>query len=54
MSEGINKLTGTRNAPTVINAAYMHSMFWDCLEPDLEGQAGQPFLNPVEMALKDY
>lgn len=54
VSEGINKLTGTRNAPTVINAAYMHSMFWDGREPDLEGQAGQPFLNPIEMGLKNY
>ena len=35
VSEGINKLTGTRNAPTVVNAAYMHSMFWDGREPDL-------------------
>jgi cytochrome c peroxidase len=54
VSEGINKLTGTRNAPTIINAAYMHTMFWDGREPDLEGQAGQPFLNPVEMGLKNY
>ena len=28
-SEGINKLTGTRNAPTVINAAYYKLFFWD-------------------------
>jgi cytochrome c peroxidase len=54
VSEGINKLTGTRNAPTVINSAYNLSQFWDGREPDLEGQAGQPFLNPVEMGLKDY
>ncbi len=54
VSEGINKLTGTRNAPTVVNSAYMHTQFWDGRESDLEGQAGQPFLNPVEMALEDY
>lgn len=54
VSEGIHKLKGTRNAPTVVNAAYMETLFWDGREPDLEGQAGQPFLNPVEMALKDY
>ena len=53
-SEGINKLTGTRNAPTAVNAAYMQTLFWDGREPDLEGQAGQPFLNPVEMALPDH
>src|SRR5512136_2524850 len=33
VSEGINKLTGTRNAPTVINAAYNHTQFWDGREP---------------------
>jgi cytochrome c peroxidase len=54
VSEGINKLTGTRNAPTVLNAAFMQTLFWDGREPDLEGQAGQPFLNPVEMGLANY
>jgi len=38
VSEGINKLTGTRNAPTVINAVYNKTQFWDGREPDLEGQ----------------
>ncbi len=54
VSQGIEKKTGTRNAPTVINAAYFHSQFWDGREPDLESQSGQPFLNPVEHGLKDY
>lgn len=54
VSEGVHKLTGTRNAPTVVNSAYFHTLFWDGREPDLEGQAGQPILNPVEMALKNY
>lgn len=54
VSEGINKLTGTRNAPTVINAAYYTTQFWDGREPDLEGQSKQPPLNPVEMGLTDY
>ena len=54
VSEGISKLTGTRNAPTVVNAAYMHSMFWDGREPDLEGQSAGPFINPVEMGLPDH
>jgi cytochrome c peroxidase len=54
VSEGIHKLTGTRNAPTVINAAYMQTLFWDGREPDLEGQSQQPPLNPVEMGLPDY
>jgi len=54
VSEGINKLKGTRNAPTVINAVYLHTQFWDGREPTLEAQSAQPFLNPVEMGLKDH
>lgn len=54
VSEGINKLTGTRNAPTVVNAAYFHKMFWDGRSADLEDQSQHPFLNPIEMGLKDH
>lgn len=53
-SQGINKLTGTRNAPTVANAAYFTSMFWDGRSVDLEDQAQHPFVNPVEMGLPDH
>lgn len=54
VSQGIHKLTGTRNAPTVVNAAYMAKQFWDGRSPDLEDQAKHPFLNPVEMGLKNH
>ncbi len=54
VSVGVKSLTGTRNAPTVINAAYMKSMFWDGREPDLERQSHQPFVNPVEGGLADH
>ena len=54
VSEGIRKLNGTRNAPTVVNAAYMKTQFWDGRSPSLEDQALHPFLNPVEMGLKDH
>lgn len=54
VSEGIEKLTGTRNAPTVINAAYNRSQFWDGRSPDLEDQALHPFVNPVEMGLPNH
>jgi cytochrome c peroxidase len=54
VSEGINGLKGTRSAPTVINAAYNKTQFWDGREPTLEAQSKQPFLNPVEMALPDH
>ncbi len=54
VSEGIHKLTGTRNAPTVVNSAYFKTVFWDGRSPDLEDQSLHPFVNPVEMGLKDH
>lgn len=54
VSEGIDKLTGTRNAPTVVNSAYFPTLFWDGRSPSLEDQALHPFVNPVEMALPDH
>jgi len=54
VSEGIEKLTGTRNAPTVINSAYFTTQFWDGRSPDLEDQALHPFTNPVEHGLADH
>lgn len=54
VSEGINKLKGTRNSPTVANAAYYTSMFWDGRSPDLEDQAQHPIVNPVEMGLGNH
>jgi cytochrome c peroxidase len=54
VSEGITKLTGTRNAPTVLNAAYMKTQFWDGRSPSLEDQALHPFVNPVEMGLENH
>lgn len=53
-SEGINKLTGTRNAPTVINAAYYKLFFWDGRSLDMEDQAQHPIVNPVEMGLANH
>ena len=53
VSRGHNGLLGTRNAPTVINSAYMQTLFWDGREPDLEGQSKQPPVNPVEGGLPD-
>ena len=54
VSKGFNDLTGTRNAPTVINSAYMKTLFWDGREPDLEGQSKQPPVNPVEGGLAGH
>jgi len=49
---GVNMAHGTRNAPTVINAAYMKTLFWDGRVNSLEQQAHGPLLNPVEHGLK--
>ncbi|SFB78276.1 cytochrome c peroxidase [Flexibacter flexilis DSM 6793] len=42
---------GTRNSPTVLNAAFHSIQFWDGRAKDVEEQAGMPILNPVEMAI---
>lgn len=54
VSVGHHGLTGTRNAPTVLNAAFNKSQFWDGREPDLEGQSKQPLINPVEHGLPNH
>jgi cytochrome c peroxidase len=44
---------GTRNAPSVYNAALHIAQFWDGRAVDVEEQAKGPVLNPIEMAMKD-
>lgn len=51
LSVGVGGKTGTRSAPTVWNSAFLSVQFWDGREPDLEGQAKGPMINPVEMAM---
>jgi len=48
-SAGFGGKFGTRNAPTVLNAAYYPVQFWDGRAPTLEEQAGGPIANPIEM-----
>ena len=52
-SPGDNGGLGTRNSPTVFNAAIHKSQFWDGRAKDVEEQAGMPITNPVEMAMPD-
>ena len=47
-SPGHDGSFGTRNSPTVYNAALHIAQFWDGREPDVEAQAKGPILNPVE------
>lgn len=52
-SPGHKKQLGTRNSPTVYNAAGHFVQFWDGRSPHVEHQATQPVTNPVEMAMPD-
>ena len=54
VAEGIGKQKGSRNSPTVVNAAYYESQFWDGRRPSLEEQAKDPFINPIEQGLKNH
>jgi cytochrome c peroxidase len=47
-SPGHDGTLGTRNSPTVYNAAIHVAQFWDGREPTVEAQAKGPILNPVE------
>jgi cytochrome c peroxidase len=49
LSVGINGHLGTRNAPTVVNAAYQSHLFWDGRAASLEEQCLGPLANPKEM-----
>lgn len=51
-SVGIGKKHGQRNAPTVLNAMFNATQFWDGRAATLEDQAKLPILNPVEMGMK--
>ena len=53
VSTGHKGLKGTRNSPTVYNAAGHFVQFWDGRAATIEEQAGGPILNPVEMAMPD-
>jgi cytochrome c peroxidase len=50
VSTGVRGQLGTRNAPTILNAAYMPFQFWDGRAQTLEEQAAFPIANSVEMA----
>jgi cytochrome c peroxidase len=51
VSDGHKGQKGTRNSPTVYNAAGHFVQFWDGRAPDVEEQAKGPVMNPVEMAM---
>lgn len=51
VSTGVRGALGTRNAPTILNAAYLPFQFWDGRAITLEEQAAFPIANPVEMSM---
>ncbi len=49
ISIGIKGRVGQRNAPTILNALYNTTQFWDGRAKTLEDQAALPIVNAVEM-----
>lgn len=50
-SVGIKNQVGQRNSPTVLNALFAATQFWDGRAGTLEEQAMLPILNPIEMGM---
>jgi cytochrome c peroxidase len=53
-SMGVHGRIGPRNAPTVWNAAYMSTQFWDGRADTLEEQAKGPLLAHPEMGMESH
>jgi cytochrome c peroxidase len=49
VARGVGGLTGKRNAPTLLNAAYSPLQFWDGRAASLEAQSAFPIADPLEM-----
>lgn len=54
VSTGVGGAQGSRNSPTVWNAAFHSAQFWDGRASSLEEQAKGPLVNPVEMAMPSF
>ncbi len=52
-AKGFNQQIGTRNTPTLVNAAFFETLFLDGRENSLENQALGPILNPIEHGLEN-
>jgi cytochrome c peroxidase len=53
VARGIHGRDGTRNTPSLVNAGYGRSFFWDGRAGSLEAQVVGPMLNPDEMGLDE-
>lgn len=54
VSIGVHGQEGGRNAPTVWNAAFLSTQFWDGRAATLEEQAKGPITNPIEMGMPNH
>lgn len=54
VAKGAMDQGGARNTPTLLNAAYNTSQFWDGRRASLEEQAADPFVNPSEHGLTTH
>lgn len=54
VATGVSNRTGTRNAPTILNAMFSERLFWDGRAGSLEEQAKQPLINQFEMGMGNY
>lgn len=54
VAEGIGGKKGSRNSPTVLDAAFNDFQFWDGRAATLEEQAKGPLINPVEMGIASH
>jgi cytochrome c peroxidase len=50
---GVGDRTGTRNVPTLVNAAVAPALFWDGRASSLEAQAEGPILAPAELDMPE-
>ena len=51
---GIRSTRGARNAPTVLNAMFSSTLFWDGRTHSLEAQVLQPLVSASEMGMQNY
>jgi len=53
LAVGIEERRGTRNTPSLLNAAFQSSQFWEGRRSSLEEQVLDPLVSPVEHGLPD-
>jgi len=54
VAEGVGGRRGARNSPTVLNAMFGSSQFWDGRAESLEAQAKLPLISPDEMGNESH